>query len=194
MSQDTVAGLEKYFLMADADTPRALRVRPVGEFPGHALLSGERRPRQPLLFEVSGGIRPMDLIGTEFAGVYLISPRFQAALSHGSFSGWGLIEASVSGTTIERYRLLVISGRCGPIEDSRSERLLIPSPSGGEAVGGWRGLLFDPDTWDGSDLFLPRNTFHTIVVDRVRDVVIRERLTNVTFERITEIERLWSVA
>jgi hypothetical protein len=52
------------------------------------------------------------------------------------------------------------------------------------------GLLFDPETWDQSDVFTPSGTALVVVTDAVRAAFAEARLTNVDLHRITEIQRL----
>ena len=188
--------LNRFYLLSDGGSDRALRVQLASGSDAYSVLRGETIPPEPIILDVTSGKRVLDLIGTGHAGIYLVSPKFISVLQTSGFSGWRGLESVVrqSGEPIlPGYRLLTITGRSGPIEDGRSERLLIPSPTAGSAVGGWRGILFDPATWDGSDLFLPANTAHTIVLDRVRDALLRVGITGAEFERITDIERMWSV-
>lgn len=54
----------------------------------------------------------------------------------------------------------------------------------------WRGLYFDPDTWDGSDIFMPGGrTGWVFVLDHVRDALEKAHVKNVAFQRLDEVER-----
>ncbi len=55
----------------------------------------------------------------------------------------------------------------------------------------WRGLYFRPETWDAADVFvpLPKDCGCTIVTERVREALMRAKITNISFERLTETER-----
>ena len=64
-----------------------------------------------------------------------------------------------------------------------------PVPEGNE-VPGLRGLLFDPATWDGSDVFTPETTTFVLVTDAVREALEAASPSNLRLERITEIERM----
>lgn len=189
--------LASAFLMSDAHSKRAFHMRPIGRFDAYPILRGQAKPNTPPAFEVAGGDRVVDLVGTGYAGVYLISPAFRDLLTANAFTGWDTVEAILEGDTsnvLTGFRLLTVTGRAGPIEDSRSQRAILRAPSDGSSQSGWRGLLFDPETWDGSDLFLPLNTAHIIARANVREAIMATRLSNVAFERITEVERLWDLS
>ena len=57
-------------------------------------------------------------------------------------------------------------------------------PRGRYYRGGW----FDPETWDGSDIFYSRNWGFPLVVERVRDLFVLAKIKNIDFVRFTEYE------
>jgi hypothetical protein len=77
---------------------------------------------------------------------------------------------------IEGYQGLSALGRCGPVHHDAA--LLQPMAPGGEPVEGWRGLLFDPETWDGSDIFSPEGTAHLIVSQSVKHALEEAQASN----------------
>ncbi len=58
----------------------------------------------------------------------------------------------------------------------------------------WKGLLFDPALWDGSDLFMPAQRFGFIfVVEAVKKAFERAKIRNVAFTALDQFERSWSI-
>jgi hypothetical protein len=51
-----------------------------------------------------------------------------------------------------------------------------------------RGLYFDADTWDGTDLFLLGDTAFRIVTARVADAVRAAKLRNIRLTRLADVE------
>ena len=49
---------------------------------------------------------------------------------------------------------------------------------------------FTEPTWDGSDFFSPAKSRMIIVTEKVRDLVVKSKIKNVTFVRITEFVRI----
>jgi hypothetical protein len=137
----------------------------------------------------------MDLLGTTI-GLTLISEVFHDVLNDAGFSGWTTFPVHVvlnDGSEVRGYHGLAITGRCGQIDDSLCQEVVLPSPAhGGRAHRGIRGLCFRPETWDGSDLFAPPDSQYSWAVDAVRVEVERAGMTNVRFQRLSEIERIWS--
>jgi hypothetical protein len=160
-----------------------------------ALARGEDLPLEPLEFVRASGGKPHDLIGTTYAVLQLISPRLIALLEEHGFTGWTTYPAKIlldDGSEVEGYRGLAVTGRCGPIEDDLSERIMLrpPVPTG-RSMPGLRGMCFRPDTWDGSDIFTPEGFAAVFVVERVKEALETAGITNITLERVSEIERTW---
>jgi hypothetical protein len=57
-------------------------------------------------------------------------------------------------------------------------------------MAGLRGVTFDTDTWDGSDIFMPDGSTATLVVDAVRKALVRIKATNIRFDDIAKVEQL----
>ena len=181
-------------MLGEAFSRGALRVKPRESLDPLALLRGERSVATPLEFMHAEGRRHLDLVGTGYAMVHLVSDRFLDVLSAGDFTGWTTYDVRVlekSGDEVPGYHGFSVLGRCGPLDPARAERVILPAPPGGRAMPGWRGFYFDPSSWDGRDVFLPDGTRCVFVVEAVRRELKKAKVSNVRFERITEIERLF---
>jgi hypothetical protein len=123
----------------------------------------------------------------------LVSERVITLLRDAGFTGWRTYDVELvghDGAPIPGYYGLAIHGRCGPIDYSKSEE--IPTITPGGVSSHWFGLYFDPDTWDGSDLFMPEGTSGWIfVVDDVKRAFEKAKIKNVEFTNLVEIERLF---
>lgn len=156
---------------------------------------GEEHPSAPIEFVRDEGRRPRDLIGTTYATLVLVSDRLLSLLEEHGFTGWATFPARVlldDGDELKGYHGFAVTGRCGPIDDSLSEEITIPSPvPGGRAGSGLRGLCFPPETWDGSDVFTAEGYTGIFVVERVKEALEQAQITNVDLRRLSEIERRW---
>ena len=174
----------------------ALHVKPITSIPDpFAIARGDIDVNKELQFVHSSGSTRFDLVGTECPALRLLSHRFIELLRAEHAAGWTSCPVAITGKkgeAIAGYQVLMVTGRCGPIDNSRSAKVLKMPPPGGNPYEAWRGFYFDESTWDGSDLFCPGDTAHVIVTDRIRTAAEREKLTNVSFVRLTEVERLTS--
>lgn len=147
-------------------------------------------PKTPLTFHRHSCSKPMDRIASTWVALELVSDRVVQTLRAGAFTGWSTYPVRVFGKDkreIPGYHGWSVTGRCGPIDRSLSQKIWAdPTVPGGEASYKWKGLLFDPRTWDGSDIFCPKGTTFTFVTERVRDALERAKLTNIELEPITE--------
>jgi hypothetical protein len=185
----------QFFVMQEGFVRGALRVAPVGKLrEPRALTRGERRPRKPVRFKRDEGTRPLDLVGTTWAVLTVVSKRVIAVLDSEGFAGWATYPVELHGVGVEAdaYYGLAVHGRCGHIDNSLTPQAMLPPPvPDGNAVLGRRGLLFEHGSWDGSDLFCPSEGTVMFVTSDVRDALIAAEAKNLHFQRVTDVERLW---
>jgi len=158
-----------------------------------AVFRGELIPDTPLNFNVQLGTRFADLLGTGYAGIYLVSERFAAALSQSQFTGWRILQAAIlqpDNKLNSSYGLLSVLGRCGVIDANKSRVVSLPSKSPtGQSLFRF-GYHFDYASWDGTDIFLPQGTRLTFLTDRVRVALEQANLDNVVLTNINEVKQL----
>lgn len=112
-----------------------------------------------------------------------------------SVTGWADYAAELRGVNndeVTSLRGLVVTGRCGAIDNTKSVQVRKPATSGPGEHDAWIGLFFDPATWDGSDIFIPKDSPYIVVDARVREIFEQALITNVVFVPLPEIERLRS--
>lgn len=112
-----------------------------------------------------GSKKPSDIIWTTFAVSLLVSERVITILRNSGFTGWSTYPVELfgqDGALIPGYYGFSIYGRCGSIDESKAVQIPRIFPGGVFPV--WLGLYFDPDTWDGSDLFMPGDNWGSIFV------------------------------
>lgn len=160
-----------------------------------ALARAEDRPLRPIEFVRAQGRVPHDVLGTTYGVLTLISEKFRSVLQDSGFTGWATFPVAVvvDGSPLPGYHGLAVTGRCGAIDDDLSERVIVPPPvPGGAAMPHLRGLCWSPESWDGSDLFMAENYSGVFVVERVKQALEAAEITNVAFERLSEVERMWT--
>lgn len=154
------------------------------------LLRSEATRDEPILARwAMGASKPKDVIWTTLALPILISERLLGILRGGRFSGWDAVPVELRGKTgeiLSRYYFMSVRGCCGSINYGESRRLERIYPGGVFPV--WRGLYFDPVTWDGSDLFMADGSGFKFVVEAVKDALQEANVKNVLFEPLEEVE------
>lgn len=152
------------------------------------IVRAEKRPHLVEARWTMGTRIPGDVIWTTLAALVILSERVLAVLE--GFTGWSSYPVRLlgkEGEEIAGYRGLAVHGRCGPIDTSKSVQVHKEFPGGTFPI--WRGLLFEPDTWDGSDIFMPEGDFGFVFIRKVvKDTFTRARVRNISFARIDEIE------
>ncbi|HVG64323.1 MAG TPA: hypothetical protein VNA24_37525 [Hyalangium sp.] len=156
-----------------------------------ALTRAELHPAHPITVEwAMGSAKPGDVIWTTYAVPVIISESVVQLLRSHGFTGWSLYDVSVrdkQGQPILGYSGLAITGRCGKIDYARTVVVPRVYPAGIFPIG--KGLLFDPESWDGSDLFTPVGKGGFIfMVDEVKKVLERAKIRNVVFTPLEQYE------
>lgn len=159
------------------------------------LVRSEVRPSTPVEFAHVEGDTVCDVVGTTYPALTIVSDKFVDVLLEHGFSGWTTFPVGVQqqdGTQLQGLSGLAVNGRCGPIDDSLSQRITLPPPvAGGRSAPGLLGLCFKPESWDGSALFVAEGSTSVFVTEPVKDALERARITNVAFHRLSDIERTW---
>ena len=114
---------------------------------------------------------PTDFVILGYAYPFGISDHAQDAFARAGLTGWATRTLVLHGWRSPSYAALQVSGRCGPLDWSRSTAV--------ENLGRWtryRGLIPScPNSVD--DFCLPDGYNSILVTERVADCVVRERLT-----------------
>lgn len=186
-------GWDQVFLLGEPGSSRAFRARlEIGALDVYALMRGVFSLAGPVRAHWSSGAQiPKDVIWTELASPMIISQRLVDTLRDAGMVGWGTYPLSLQGkdgSEIPGYHGLYIHGRCGGIDNSRSVQVSKQLPGG--VFPAWRGLYFDPSSWDGSDLFMPEGKLGWVfATDRLRRLLQRERYSNLVFTQLSSVER-----
>lgn len=162
-----------------------------------SLTRAELRPTHPIRVNwAMGRARPEELmVWTTYAAPILVAePVVQMLRSHG-FSGWSLYGVSVQdkrGQTCPGHHGLGVTGRCGPIEWARG--IEVPRIFPGGVFPVWKGLFFEPASWDGSDFFMSADgSGYVFVVEAVKKAFERAKIRNVGFQPLDQFERPWKL-
>jgi len=157
---------------------------PLSEEQEVALLPGEWLPPQPLVLRHSSDRGPDSLGWGGSPTLPIVSSAFCQALTDAGCSGWSTFDVVVLGEHDDRvvtaeHKGLVVQGRCGPIDHAQA------TPIAGSRTGR-RGLFFDVDTWDGSDLFVPTGSTRIVYSQKAVDALRARRVPGLAYETTRE--------
>jgi hypothetical protein len=187
---------DQIWTLREASQPRAMCARPVEMTVEPLELLMGAAADSVTRFETAYGSTAYDLVGCTFVELMLVSQAFCDAMEERRVTGWQTYPVELTGRHGERltgYQGLAVTGRSGAIERSKSQEIIKPPRNlAGKAKRWRRGLFFAPESWDGSDIFIPEGSAWVLVTDRVKDAITDAGLTNIEFQRVTEIELLAS--
>jgi hypothetical protein len=187
-------GFDKIFYLGEPGNSTAFRVNTGLESnEAFALTRAEMQlPRPVTLTWAMGRAKPVEVIRTTMATPVIISDSVVQLLRSHGFTGWSVYDVQVQGKQgqpIPGYNGLAFTGRCGNIDDTRSVQVPRIFPAGTSLV--WKGLLFDPESWDGSDFFMPSAFVGwKFVVEEVKTAFEKAKIRNVEFRPLDQFERL----
>jgi len=145
----------------------------------------------PIKFKQSSGRKWTDVLNPNSVSMYFFSQRFINLLEINEIKGWKnypIIILDKKGNEISGYSGFSILGKCGKIDYSKSEvyeKRLVPN---GLLSKYYKGLHVDWDEWDGSDFFIPKDTLHVVVSEKVKQIITKNKITNVVLQNLAEYE------
>ncbi len=158
-----------------------------------SLTRGKLIPRNGVNIKyAAGGTRPKDIIWTTIDHpIIIVSQLVIELLKREGFSGWSTYPVTAYGKSeeiIEGYSGLSVTGRCGPTSNAKS--ILVQRHTACCTYSVYKGLYFDPETWDGSDFFMtPGREDWIFIADAVKKAFGREKIRNIKYKRLDLFER-----
>lgn len=142
-------------------------------------------------FGINTGSKIFDFLNSGFPGVFVVSQKVTDLLRQSYVTGWDIVPVHIQSIETLNYFLFTVTGRCGPIDYSRSEVFMKqPYTPTGKPVEAKRGLFFDLNSWDGSDIFTPENSRFTFITEKVKDILFKSKATNLILENVAKFEVL----
>lgn len=156
------------------------------------MLRGELRRITPIEGRWAlGGRKPSDVVWTTLALPVLMHQKVVDLLRNEGFTGWDSVPCNLHSPDGESwpYAFLTVRGRCGAIDDRKSVQFDKQYPEG--IFPAWKGLYFDPDSWDGSDVFMPTGDVGWIFVsERAKSALDKARVSNISCTPLDKVERV----
>jgi len=186
-------GFDFLFEVTEPDSLRFFRANLLLAEDEFFVTRGDVSPNEPVTAHwYMGRGKPEDIVWTGHVATVLVSERIHSIFLEHGISGWSSYRVSLHGKNAEPisgYFGLVINGRCGAIDNSKSQQISKRFPAKNSKV--WKGIFFDPSSWDGSDLFMPsgRNGW-IFATNDVKQVIEKEKIKNIAFNPLGEVERL----
>jgi hypothetical protein len=167
-------------------------VKCMGLRPSNRLLSGVYAGFTfPLEFKHEKKHKPLDILDTGTATLYLISNKMKITLEENKLTGWKTFPIKLQdkkGNEITGYYGFSITGRCGPINYRNSVIFNKQHFEGGPFGKYYRGYQFDLDQWDRSDFFISKYNFGIIITERAKNALNQNKITNIKLTNIIDVE------
>jgi hypothetical protein len=159
------------------------------------LLKGGVRPSEPVPVRYAmGRSTPGDIVWTTNLTLVIVHMRVVDTLLDHGLTGWGTYPVEVHGKEGEFFPDYVgfsITGRCGPIDGSRSKETPKEYPGGIFPV--WVGVYFAEDSWDGSDFFMTTEESNGLMfaTEDVARAFKQAKVKGARFQKLSTMELCW---
>ena len=162
---------------------------PLSEFNASQVLRNQRLPNKQIVYSANIGKKFFDF-NMVTAELDLISEKVYTLLMDNNITGWKGIPAVIQGHEELKYYLLTITGRCGPIDKSRTQIVDSTKLVYNQTVKANQGLFFPEESWDGSDMFVSEYVNYTFVTEKVKTLLMKNKVTNVEIINTKELQWL----
>ena len=162
---------------------------PLSEWNDSLILRNQGLPNKQVIYTPCLGKKFFDF-NTVSPALNLISERVFNMLMENNITGWKGIPAVIYKHEDLKYYLLTITGRCGPIDKSKT--IVVDSTTfiPGKTTRMYQGLFFSEDSWDGSDMFVSEYVNYTFITEKVKNLFKKNKVTNIIITNIKEHQRL----
>ncbi len=154
------------------------------------LSRGRLKTMTPIQFDAAQGVEFADFLWTQLVTPVCVSEKVIQLLRDNQITGWSTYPVEVydqDGNLYSHYHGLAVTGPVCEADYSHSTVVTKPPPTpNGRSYDVYRGLHFEENEWDGSDMFWVGGV--RVVVDRVRTVFEQCKASNVRFTSLTERE------
>ncbi len=197
MASSKLLKTETIFELSDPMAVEPFRLR--SRLPGDAmaesvnveLLSrGKTKLKNPIQFDASQGLKATDFLWTQLVTPVCVAERVIRILKENEISGWSTYPVEVfdqEGKPQPNFHGLAVIGAVCEADYSRSAVVTKPPPAPrGRSYDVYKGLYFDENQWDGSDLFWVGGV--RVVVDKVKRIFEQNKVENVRITPLAERE------
>jgi hypothetical protein len=164
----------KFYCNHDAQKNSAIRFKSIQPYDEIGLKTGDFTVVESFPVKVDEGKKFYDILWLQDVFNFSISNRIHSALIQAGITGWRSYPLQIDGRDQEYWGIQVI-GKAG-------------SPIRPVEIGFTIGLNFDPSTWDGSDMFLMQGTYFTLFSERLHDLLVKLKTTNLKLEETSTME------
>ena len=145
----------------------------------------------PVVFKQFREKNLLNILGTGWPGLHLISDKMKTILEENKLTGWKTFPIKLydkKENEILGYHGFSVTGHCGPIDDRKAEivdRQMIPT---GPVFKAYKGMHIGLDEWDGSDFFIPDGSLFFIITTKAANVLKKDKTLNTTLTNCADFE------
>lgn len=157
-----------------AQARNEILIEPIIQYDDRELFQGRLAIEEPFETKIGEGKILYDIAHFEDPFNFSISEKVHRLLKDAAATGWESYKIVIKGVEKE-YFGFIVTGKCGPLKRPAT-------------AGFVQGVEFDIETWDGSDFFCAEETFAVMCTERIANILIKNKITNLKLGRNDNIE------
>lgn len=197
MTRTSTVDFNHFYKMSEPFATRPLRFTFIGDDVRlrndevTKITRGWKKTEKPFKLIAEMGKQITDFFWTDYVGVYCVSLRVIELLEKNQITGWTTYPVELWGKNQERipdYFGFAVTGKeCR--RDMTKGRIIQLAPffPGAKPRAVYLGAYFVESDWDGSDFFWVNNFVNEVVTKRVRDLFVKNHVTNVKLVSLTQV-------
>jgi hypothetical protein len=166
--------MSSFYSFRWAQAKNEILIEPTIEYDDRELFYGRLTIEEPFETKVGEGKKLYDIAHFEDPFNFSISEKVHRLLKDAAATGWKIYEISIKGID-KKYFGFLVTGKCGPLKRPAT-------------AGFVQGVEFEIETWDGSDFFCAEGTLGVMCTERIKDILIKNKITNLKLGRIDTIQ------
>lgn len=155
------------------------------------LFRGQDSPQQPIKLGGYMGGQITDFLWSDLVHMVCISERVVEILGEKEVTGWSIYPVEVygrKGEPLPGYHGFAVTGSECRRDRNRSQIFTRQAVPGGEPFDVYKGLYFQEEDWDRSDIFWVKSYGGIVVTEKVYQLLKRAKFTNVKLTPLPEVE------
>ena len=179
-----------FFVVEDPDSTKNYRGQIVNDMDSNLkLLRAEYTPGHLTITHIAGSNEPGSLFWNRVNESFCVNQALVNMFQEKGIKGLTFTPATVltksGGKTLDNYFAVSVAGRINAVDYLKTDIVYKQFPGG--QFPHFKGLYFDPESWDGSDIFMERpdnegkQSAFIYVTKKFVDAVIKCKVKNIGF-------------
>lgn len=145
----------------------------------------------PISFRQISGRKWIDILSPVSVSLHIVSDAFVQLMIDHNITGWAVFDVQITdkfGSQVNGYQGLSIKGKSDSFVYHSADIIEKRQVKDGPLFKVYRGAEIEQSGWDGSDIFIPKDTISIVITEKFRNVLMNARISNLDLVSLKEFE------